>query len=109
MIPADARTGTTVGKYKLHEIVGRGGQVPPVERFVGLEPHRLFEVRHGGVVLLELQEADAQRAAPLGVLRLGGDEAIEATTGRPRLARLKVLESALERRQPAAECTRHGR
>jgi serine/threonine-protein kinase len=25
MIPADARTGTTVGKYKLHEIVGRGG------------------------------------------------------------------------------------
>jgi len=23
--PADARTGTTVGKYKLHEIVGRGG------------------------------------------------------------------------------------
>jgi serine/threonine-protein kinase len=25
MIPADARAGTTVGKYKLHEIVGRGG------------------------------------------------------------------------------------
>jgi serine/threonine protein kinase len=25
MIPADARTGTTVGKYRLHEIVGRGG------------------------------------------------------------------------------------
>ena len=25
MIPADARTGTTVGKYKLREIVGRGG------------------------------------------------------------------------------------
>jgi eukaryotic-like serine/threonine-protein kinase len=24
-IPADARAGTTVGKYKLHEIVGRGG------------------------------------------------------------------------------------
>src|SRR3954463_10686589 len=25
VIPADARAGTTVGKYKLHEIVGRGG------------------------------------------------------------------------------------
>jgi serine/threonine-protein kinase len=25
IIPADARAGTTVGKYKLHEIVGRGG------------------------------------------------------------------------------------
>src|SRR3954453_11361073 len=25
MIPADARAGTTLGKYKLHEIVGRGG------------------------------------------------------------------------------------
>src|SRR5215831_5433797 len=25
MTPADARAGTTVGKYKLHEIVGRGG------------------------------------------------------------------------------------
>jgi serine/threonine protein kinase len=25
IIPADARTGSTVGKYKLHEIVGRGG------------------------------------------------------------------------------------
>ena len=25
MIPADARTGTTVGKYKLREILGRGG------------------------------------------------------------------------------------
>jgi serine/threonine protein kinase len=25
ILPADARTGTTVGKYKLHEIVGRGG------------------------------------------------------------------------------------
>src|SRR5262249_37429139 len=25
MLPADARAGTTVGKYKLHEIVGRGG------------------------------------------------------------------------------------
>ena len=25
MIPADARAGTTVGKYKLHEIIGRGG------------------------------------------------------------------------------------
>jgi serine/threonine-protein kinase len=24
-LPADARSGTTVGKYKLHEIVGRGG------------------------------------------------------------------------------------
>src|SRR3954462_142787 len=23
--PADSRTGTTVGKYKLHEIIGRGG------------------------------------------------------------------------------------
>ena len=26
IIPADARAGTTVGKYKLHEIVGRGGR-----------------------------------------------------------------------------------
>ena len=25
MLPADARSGTTVGKYRLHEIVGRGG------------------------------------------------------------------------------------
>jgi len=25
MIPADARAGTTLGKYKLHEIIGRGG------------------------------------------------------------------------------------
>src|SRR5262249_4318352 len=25
IVPADARAGTTVGKYKLHEIVGRGG------------------------------------------------------------------------------------
>ena len=25
MIPADARAGSTVGKYKLHEIIGRGG------------------------------------------------------------------------------------
>jgi serine/threonine protein kinase len=25
MIPADARSGSTVGKYRLHEIVGRGG------------------------------------------------------------------------------------
>src|SRR5438876_10240780 len=25
MIAADARTGTTVGKYRLHQIVGRGG------------------------------------------------------------------------------------
>ncbi|HEY8927128.1 MAG TPA: protein kinase, partial [Polyangia bacterium] len=25
MVGADARSGTTVGKYRLHEIVGRGG------------------------------------------------------------------------------------
>ena len=25
MIPADGRKGSTVGKYRLHEIVGRGG------------------------------------------------------------------------------------
>ena len=51
----------------------------------------------GGVDLVELEQADAERAAPFGVVGHLGDEALEPTARGARAAGLEVLEAALER------------
>src|SRR5207302_5111007 len=47
--------------------------------------------------LVELEQADAERAAPLGIVRLPLHEALEAASRRARAAGLEILEPALER------------
>ena len=68
-----------------------------MQRLARLEADGLGELIERGVDLVELEQADAERAATFGAVGLTLHEALEPSTRGARAAGFEILEAALER------------